>query len=140
MFSSVLCYSFAESITKLLYIRNPDIEIIEFIFFRFLTQFVMIFALTNIKTKIILWDTVPRRLIPALVIIVACGLASFLCLYTAIKYLPMLIIALVGNTLPLFTALFSFLILKERIRLLEIITLIVAFIGVFILLFDNKEV
>ena len=50
-----------------------------------------------------------------------------------------MIVALVLNTTPLFTALFSYLILKESLSNIEKLCLFVSFTGVFVLIIGKKD-
>jgi drug/metabolite transporter (DMT)-like permease len=67
------------------------------------------------------------------------GLLAFFCTGTAIKNLPIVLVSLFQNTLPLFTSLLGFLILREQISKSEIICLFLAFFGVFVLLYDTDS-
>jgi drug/metabolite transporter (DMT)-like permease len=50
--------------------------------------------------------------------------------YLSIKNLSLVLIGLVKNTTPLFTALLSYLILNEGISRMEVVCLVMAFCGV----------
>lgn len=60
-------------------------------------------------------------------------------MYTAVKYLPLVYVALVSNIGPLFIAIFSWFIFKKGLNRNETITLVVSFIGVCILVTGNTE-
>ena len=53
---------------------------------------------------------------------------------TGVKYLPLVYIALATNLSPLFTAVLSYIIFKEKLKPLDIGVLFVSFIGVIILI------
>ncbi|CDW80631.1 drug metabolite transporter permease [Stylonychia lemnae] len=62
------------------------------------------------------------------------GNFTLLLLYHAVKYLPLVQVALIINLMPLFTAIMGYYYLNERLKILEIIVLIVSFIGVAVLI------
>jgi len=62
-----------------------------------------------------------------------------ICVYTAIKGLPPVYVALSSNFGPLITALLSFLFLKVSISKLDIQILIISFIGVAVLIFGTPD-
>ena len=62
-----------------------------------------------------------------------------ICIYTAIKGLPPVYVALSSNFGPLITALLSFLLLKVSISKLDIQILIISFIGVAVLIFGTPD-
>jgi drug/metabolite transporter (DMT)-like permease len=61
------------------------------------------------------------------------------CVYTSVKYLPLVYVSLVSNIGPLFIAIFSWLLFKKGLNRNETITLIVSFIGVCILVTGNTS-
>ena len=52
--------------------------------------------------------------------------------FTNAKYLPMTIIAIVNNLSPLIAVVLAYLILKEKLRLFEIVMLILTLAGIFV--------
>lgn len=60
-------------------------------------------------------------------------------LFYSIKYLPLVIVALVANTIPLFTALMGYYFLHERLNATEKACLVLSFVGVAILVVANKD-
>jgi drug/metabolite transporter (DMT)-like permease len=61
------------------------------------------------------------------------------CIYTSVKYLPLVYVSLVSNIGPLFIAIFSWLLIKKGLNRNETITLVVSFIGVCILVTGNTS-
>ncbi len=59
-------------------------------------------------------------------------------LYHGTKYLPLVLVALIVNLMPLFTAILGYYYLKERLTCLEIVVLIVSFIGVGVLILGGN--
>jgi drug/metabolite transporter (DMT)-like permease len=67
-------------------------------------------------------------------------LLTFYFLTQGLQVLPLVEVGLIMNTFPLFTAVLGFLILKDRLKVLEIFCLFVSFLGVYLLVMgDNKE-
>lgn len=60
------------------------------------------------------------------------------CMYTSVKYLPLVYVALISNIGPLFIAIFSWILFKKGLNRNETITLLVSFIGVVILVTGNS--
>ena len=82
-----------------------------------------------------MWDSVPSKYVPTLIIRVSQSILSMFCIYQAIKALPLIIVNLVTNTMPLITVVLGHFVLHESISRLEKISLFVAFAGVTTLLF-----
>ena len=61
------------------------------------------------------------------------------CIYTSVKYLPLVYVSLVSNIGPLFIAIFSWLLINKGLNRNETITLVVSFIGVCILVNGNTS-
>jgi drug/metabolite transporter (DMT)-like permease len=67
-------------------------------------------------------------------------LLTFYFLTQGLKVLPLVEVGLIMNTFPLFTALLGYLILKDKLKTLEIVCLFVSFLGVYLLVIgDEKE-
>jgi drug/metabolite transporter (DMT)-like permease len=67
-------------------------------------------------------------------------LLTFYFLTQGLKVLPLVEVGLIMNTFPLFTALLGYLILKDKLKTLEIVCLFVSFFGVYLLVIgDEKE-
>ena len=61
------------------------------------------------------------------------------CNYFAIQYFPMVFVSLVSNIAPLLVALFSYIIYKIALHKLDILNLILSFIGVALLILGTPE-
>ena len=61
------------------------------------------------------------------------------CIYTSIKYLPLVYVSLVSNLGPLLTAVFSFFLLKKGLSKLDTAVLLVSFGGVCLLITEALE-
>ncbi len=53
--------------------------------------------------------------------------------FNGVRYLAMVEVALVINTMPLFTAVMGYFLLDERLHRIEVISLIISFVGIAIL-------
>lgn len=67
------------------------------------------------------------------------GLATTFFLFDAVRYLPLVEVALITNLMPLFVAIFGYLYLKERLKLSEIAVLVICFFGVAILILGGNS-
>jgi len=65
---------------------------------------------------------------------VSIGLVMLVCIYTSVKYLPLVYVSLSSNLGPLMTALFSYFLIRVPVSKLDVIILIISFIGVAILI------
>jgi len=94
----VFFFSMSDVVSKILYIRNPGLSVVEFLFFRGIVQTLILGSLVAPNFKHIMYDCIPRKMVGSLMIRIASGLISFYCIYQAIKYLPILIVSLIINT------------------------------------------
>jgi drug/metabolite transporter (DMT)-like permease len=69
----------------------------------------------NKNAKSILWDNIPKRLVPFLAYRVFQGCITVFLVTLSIKFLPLLIVSVFNNLVPLLMALLGFILLKERI-------------------------
>ena len=99
----------------------------------------MFAALLNHRLIPVLYHNIPRRLVPALSIRVVQGVFTTFCIFFAIQHLPLTLVSILNNTVPLCTAFLAFLILKERISAVQAICLFLAFYGVFQLIQASGE-
>lgn len=64
---------------------------------------------------------------------------TFTFIYYALKQLPLVIVSLVLNLSPIAIAVLSYIILKEKLAKIDIIILLVSFIGVLVLIMGSNE-
>ena len=62
------------------------------------------------------------------------GTVTYVFLYNAIRYLPLVEVSLITNTMPLFTAVMGLYLLKEHLLGHEVGLMITSFIGVMVLI------
>lgn len=139
MLSFVVSNSMADSVSKLLYVNHGDLGVIEMLFMRGVIVIVFMAYLVGRRWKEILYDSIPKSMYLPLFIRVNSGLLAFFCTNQAIKYLPIVLVSLFSNTLPLFCSLLGFLILGERISKTEIFCLVLAFFGIYVLLYTGSR-
>ena len=65
---------------------------------------------------------------------VSIGLVMLVCIYTSVKYLPLVYVSLSSNLSPLMTALFSYFLIRVPVSKLDVIILMISFVGVAILI------
>jgi drug/metabolite transporter (DMT)-like permease len=135
MLMFVVANSLADSTSKILFSRHQQtLGVTEMLFLRGVIVLVFMAFLIGKKARYILYDSIPGNMVLPILIRCTSGLFAFYCMSTAIKHLPIVLVALFQNTIPLFTSLFGFLILKEKITKSEILCLFLAFFGVYILI------
>jgi drug/metabolite transporter (DMT)-like permease len=139
MMMFVIANSLADSSSKILFINHADLGVMEMLFLRGVIVAVMLAFLLGKEAKHILWDSVPRNMFLPIAIRCSSGMLAFYCMNTAIKHLPIILVALFQNTIPLFTSFFGFLILRERITLYEVLCLFLAFFGVYVLISSKEQ-
>ena len=90
----VVSNSLADSTSKLLFLAHPNLGVQEMLFLRGVIFLVILVALLGRDFKHILFDSVPREMVVPLIIRCTTGLCSFFCFCTAIKHLPIILVAL----------------------------------------------
>ena len=90
----VLCGSLSDSASKLLFIDHSNLGVIEMLFVRGLIVIIMMVFLIGKDWKYILYESIPRSMITPLLIRCMSGLLAFFCTSSAIKHLPIVLVAL----------------------------------------------
>lgn len=88
----------------------------------------------NKDFKSITYDSVPFSTVPSLAFRSFALVTTFYFMQAALMALPLVEVALVLNTVPFLTAILAYFILGDRLRVFEIICLIISFCGVVILI------
>jgi drug/metabolite transporter (DMT)-like permease len=88
----------------------------------------------NVQIKYYLYSSLERKLVPQLMLRVSIGLVMLVCIYTSVKYLPLVYVSLSSNLGPLVTAIFSYFLIRVPVSRIDVIILIISFIGVAILI------
>lgn len=135
----VIANSLADSAQKILFLGHAQLGVMEMLFLRSIFVLVLMGTLIGTKVKYYMWTSIPPNMTFPLLSRCATGLLAFFCMTTAIKHLPIVLVALIQNTIPIFTSLFGFLILGEKISRSEILCLILAFIGVYMLITSKNS-
>lgn len=139
MMTFVFVNSIADSVSKILYIHHKDLGVFEMLFMRGVYFLVVLLFLMGTKIKWYLYESVPRDMIFPLLVRVTCGCLAFMCVNQAIKHVPIVMVALFVNTMPLFCSLLGFLILREKITKMEVVCLLIAFYGIYSLLYSSDR-
>lgn len=136
----VVANSLADSTSKILFSSHElTLGVAEMLFLRGVIVLVFMAFLIRQRARYILYDSIPRNMIIPIIIRCTSGLIAFYCMSTAIKHLPIVLVALFQNTIPLFTSLFGFIILKEKMTKSEILCLFLAFFGVYVLITNQQN-
>jgi hypothetical protein len=80
---------------KLLFIRHPKLSLSELITIRSIFATLIFLVIMNRNIKYYLYSSIPRSQYMTLALRCAQGSFAFMCLYTCIKYFPLVITALV---------------------------------------------
>ena len=70
---------------------------------------------------------------------VVLSISMLVCIYTSVKYLPLVYVSLVQNLGPLLTAVFSFFFLNKGLNKMDLTVLLVSFGGVILLITGMQE-
>ncbi len=93
----------------------------------------------NKNFKYYMYDCLDRKLLPLFFTRIGLQIMIMVSVYTAVKGLPPVYVALSSNFSPLFTALLSYVMIKVPITRLDIQVLIISFIGVGILISGTPD-
>ena len=111
----------------------------QYLFIRSVFSFSFFFLLMNYKFPHYMITGIERHQFKHVVAKSLLGIIYISCLYTAIKYLPLVVASLIQNLSPLFTAIFSYIFLKKGLTKLRAAVLVVSFIGVVVMLTGKLE-
>lgn len=86
-----------------------------------------------------MWTSVPKNQRVNLAYRTLQGVATTFFLYDAVRYLPLVEVALITNLMPLFTALFGYWLLKEVLTIADVIMLFASFSGIVVLILGGQS-
>lgn len=122
MLSAAMLFTLLTLTVKLL---NPEFTVWQIGFYRFFGGMVVILAVFGHRK-----NPYKGRNIRLLIIRGCSGSAAFICCVTAIRLLPISTAQVIFYSFPAFSAIFSFLIYKERVDPLAIVCIILAIAGI----------
>lgn len=93
----------------------------------------------NVNTKKLVWDAVPKSEFKLILVRIFCVILSFYLTIQAYKALSLVEIALVLNTAPLFVGIMSYFVFKEKIRIFDLVCLLISFIGFIVLIVSDEQ-
>jgi drug/metabolite transporter (DMT)-like permease len=96
--------------------------------------------LLNVNFKHLAFDSIQKKHMNVLCFRVFASAFTVYCTTYSVKNLPLVLIGIVRNMTPLFTAFFSYFLLKEGISKIEILCLLLAFSGVYIVISGNTTI
>ena len=100
----------------------------------------MIFiVILNIDFKKVVYDSIPRDQYCNLAYRSIQGILTFFCTFEAIKYLPLVLVAIVVNMSPICIAIFGYFWLHESLHKFDIFQLILSFAAVVIIIVENNK-
>ena len=109
------------------------------LFLRSATSVVVLATILNYKLKEYLYDKIDLKLKWKLALRVILGVLVIICIYTSVKSLPLVLVGVVTNLSPLFTAVLSFIMLKKALTTIDAVALVVSFSGVVILITGGEK-
>lgn len=77
-------FAVADCTIKIIFIRNPELNIFQLLLYRSVLETAFLTILINRNLKLILWDTIPRKYVPILVIRIIQGSISSITLFYSI--------------------------------------------------------
>ncbi|CDW82674.1 membrane protein [Stylonychia lemnae] len=119
--------------SKLMFNRHVNLSALQILVIRACFTAIIFIVVMNRKIKHVMITSIPRQSYFNLTVRCIQGLIAFTLVYYALRYLPLVFVALVMNLSPIFIAILSYLVLKEQLMRIDIIILGVSFIGVIIL-------
>ena len=93
----------------------------------------------NKDFKYYMYTSIERRHVGHLIVRVVQGLFMLVCIYTSVKYLPLVYTSLTANLGPLLTAVFSYIFLKKGLSRMDSVILVVSFAGVVIMILGSFQ-
>ena len=124
----ILCATLAVAFCKIVYINNPDLTGFDYLFVRTLTM--MSLAISNVVyLKVDIFGIEPKYRLLMLVRCLIGGL-GMPCFFLGLKYIASSKAALISNMNPLIVTVLSYFILKEAVKVSNVVALLGAFIGV----------
>ena len=111
----------------------------QYIMLRAAFQIAFQILIANVNFKKYIWDDLTAKDFKQLSWRCLFGFFALTCQIIAIKYLPLVLVALVMNTMPLFTAVFGYFLLGEGLKPIEKICLVISFGGVAVMITGNNQ-
>ncbi len=137
LFTLMICMQ--QLLGKVLFTRTPQMTATQLLFIRSITASIIFAGLMNKNIKYYMYTSIERKHVGNLMARVFQGLLMLVCVYTSVKYLPLVYTSLTSNLGPLLTAVFSFIFLKKGLSRTDIIILVVSFIGVVIMILGSFQ-
>jgi drug/metabolite transporter (DMT)-like permease len=124
---------------KILFTRTPQMTATQLLFLRSITAAIIFGCLMNKNIKYYMYTSIERRHIGHLAARVLQGLLMLVCIYTSVKYLPLVYTSLTSNLGPLLTAVFSYIFLKKGLSKIDVVILVISFLGVVFMILGSFQ-
>ncbi|CAI2374477.1 unnamed protein product [Moneuplotes crassus] len=132
-----MCFSTASITCKIVYMRNEYLNGIDYMLWRSVFP-TLISIIQVLSAKVNVFD-IKKGFRLLLVFRSVVSVIGMPCYFIAVKYIPLSFATLIYNISPLLVGILSYLILKEQITSLKVISVVGAFTGIFILTFHKDE-
>jgi len=96
-------------------------------------------CMLNVKLKKDTWDSVTKDKVGSLIFKTSASTTTNIINYSAAKYLPLTIVAVISNLTPIVVCVLAFLILKEHIRRFDLVMMLLTLLGIFGVIFGGSD-
>eukprot|EP00347_Sterkiella_histriomuscorum_P022785 403337172 len=131
---SIIALALQQVFAKLQFNKYTEMTEVHYIFLRCSIQIFIQLIWLNTEFKYYVWGSLTKDNGKQLMIRVVIGFFALTTQVIAVRNLPLVLVSIMMNTMPLFTAVFGFFILGETLRILEKICLVLSFVGVTIMI------
>ncbi len=136
---NIITFCITNLLSKLVFDRYPEVNAFQILLLRSSISLFIYLILINRNFKKIMIDSVTPDIRFQLIYRTIQANLTLLFLNHAVKYLPLVEVALIVNLMPIFTAIFGYYWLNERLTIFEIVVLAISFAGVTVLILGSNE-
>jgi len=126
-----LCYSMTSPVVKMIYLHNTTISSYEVLYWKSITMMVMNFI--YVRSQGVFVMDVPKEYRNLLVFRALIGYMGIQGMWVSIKYMPVSVANCIFFTMPVWTALYAFIFIKEKLSWYDFMLIFLAFAGVIII-------
>jgi drug/metabolite transporter (DMT)-like permease len=126
-----LAYSLTSPIVKIIYEHNPSISAYEILYWKSISM--MVFNYSFVRSFGVFVMDVPKEYQKIIVFRALIGFFGIQGMWGSVKYMPVSTAGCIFFTMPLWTALIAFFLLKESLSKYDVFSIITAFLGVLVI-------
>jgi drug/metabolite transporter (DMT)-like permease len=139
MFLFVFQICLQQLLGKFLFTRTPSMTPTQLLFMRSVTSATIFCFLMRFDFKYYLYTIIEKKDFKNIMLRVSTSLLMLVCVYTSVKYLPLVYVSISSNFGPLLTAVFSYFMLKKGLSGVDSMVLLVSFGGVILMITGSLE-